>query len=44
MLELYRDDIESISIKQPELEDVFIHLTGKTPQEIESESVESVAP
>ena len=44
MLELYRDDIESISIKQPELEDVFIHLTGKTAQEIESEALEGVTP
>lgn len=30
LLSAYRDDIDSIAIKQPTLEDVFIHLTGKS--------------
>lgn len=43
LLERYRGDIDSISIKQPGLEDVFIHLTGKTAQEIENESNEGTS-
>jgi len=35
LLAAYRPEIDSIAIKQPALEDVFIHLTGKTAAEIE---------
>jgi len=35
LLAAYRADIDSIAIKQPALEDVFIHLTGKTAGEVE---------
>jgi ABC-2 type transport system ATP-binding protein len=44
LLHRYRDDIDSIAIKQPTLEDVFVHLTGKTAAEIETEQMETVAP
>ncbi|MBC7908291.1 MAG: ABC transporter ATP-binding protein [Rhodospirillaceae bacterium] len=33
LLERYRADILSISIKQPDLEDVFVHVTGKAVPE-----------
>ncbi|MBC7951651.1 MAG: ABC transporter ATP-binding protein [Rhodospirillaceae bacterium] len=33
LLERYRSDILSISIKQPDLEDVFVHVTGKAVPE-----------
>lgn len=33
LLERYRPDIRSISIKQPGLEDVFVHVTGKAVPE-----------
>lgn len=36
LLSRYRDRIDSIAIKQPALEDVFIHLTGKAGQDQES--------
>jgi len=41
LLAAYRPDIDSIAIKQPALEDVFIHLTGLTPAQVETETVES---
>ncbi len=44
LLTRYRADIDSIAIKQPALEDVFIHLTGKTAQEVESEQLEIATP
>ncbi len=44
LLARYRSDIDSIAIKQPALEDVFIHLTGKTAAEIERENLETVSP
>jgi ABC-2 type transport system ATP-binding protein len=31
ILDLYRPDIRSIAIKQPDLEDVFVHVTGHAP-------------
>lgn len=34
LLDRYRDRIDSIAIKQPALEDVFIHLTGKTTGDV----------
>jgi ABC-2 type transport system ATP-binding protein len=44
LLARYRPEIDSIAIKQPTLEDVFIHLTGKTADQIEREQLESQAP
>ncbi|MTJ84439.1 MAG: ABC transporter ATP-binding protein [Telmatospirillum sp.] len=44
LLGLYRGDIDSIAIKQPALEDVFVHMTGKTAQDIEREQLEIEAP
>jgi ABC-2 type transport system ATP-binding protein len=44
LLARYRPDIDSIAIKQPALEDVFIHLTGKSAAEIERENLETVSP
>jgi ABC-2 type transport system ATP-binding protein len=41
LLARYRADIDSIAIKQPTLEDVFIHMTGKTAEQIEREQLES---
>ncbi len=43
LLTRYRAEIDSIAIKQPALEDVFIHLTGKSAQEVESEQLETAA-
>lgn len=40
LLSRYRADIDSIAIKQPTLEDVFVHLTGQTAAQIESEQME----
>ena len=36
LLSRYRADIDSIAIKQPALEDVFIHMTGQTAAEVEA--------
>jgi ABC-2 type transport system ATP-binding protein len=44
LLARYRGDINSIAIKQPTLEDVFIHLTGKTAEQIEREQMENPTP
>jgi ABC-2 type transport system ATP-binding protein len=44
LLARYRPDIDSIAIKQPTLEDVFIHLTGKSAEQIEREQLESPTP
>jgi ABC-2 type transport system ATP-binding protein len=44
LLARFRADIDSIAIKQPTLEDVFIHLTGKTAEQIEREQMESTTP
>jgi len=38
LLARYRPMIDSIAIRQPGLEDVFIHLTGKTPAALEEEA------
>lgn len=43
ILSRYRDDIDSISIKQPGLEDVFIHMTGKTPIETDNSHSDSTS-
>ena len=32
ILQHHRDDILSVSVKQPDLEDVFVHVTGKSAQ------------
>jgi len=37
LLERYRAEIDSIAIKQPSLEDVFIHLTGQTAADADAE-------
>lgn len=44
LLARYRSDIDSIAIKQPTLEDVFIHLTGRATEQIERAQIESVTP
>ncbi len=44
LLSHYRADIDSIAIKQPTLEDVFIHLTGRSAEQIEREQLESHTP
>ncbi len=41
LLARFRDEIDSIAIKQPTLEDVFIHLTGKSADQIEREQLET---
>lgn len=41
LLARYRSDIDSIAIKQPALEDVFIHLTGKRAGEIDPEECQT---
>jgi ABC-2 type transport system ATP-binding protein len=44
LLSRYRPDIASIAIKQPTLEDVFIHLTGGAAPDLETAPLEAVAP
>jgi ABC-2 type transport system ATP-binding protein len=34
VLNAHRADIQSIAVKQPTLEDVFIHITGKRPTDM----------
>lgn len=42
-LNAHRADILSIAVKQPTLEDVFIHITGKRPADIDAAPVERAA-